>query len=186
MGWRGDGTGRYPTADPPVTWGRASKAVKGLRFQGRRPKDAERGTSMPDGAWFGTGVAACYGLDGARKWIRVERRPEIEHGFSSSPLLVDGKLVVFQRDLLAFDAATGKLAWQIPLVSHEGFNPRGYFHGSPVAATVGGVQIIALGNGTIVRASHWAERQERFIANPVFDGQRLYLRGEGTLYAIGQ
>ena len=31
---------------------------------------------------------------------------------------------------------------------------------------------------------HWAERQERFVANPVFDGNRLILRGEGNLYAI--
>jgi len=37
----------------------------------------------------------------------------------------------------------------------------------------------------VVMAGHWAERQERFVASPVFDGNRLYLRGEGTLYAIG-
>ncbi|MHB1038053.1 MAG: PQQ-binding-like beta-propeller repeat protein [Pirellulales bacterium] len=36
-----------------------------------------------------------------------------------------------------------------------------------------------------VMLGHWAERQERFMANPVFDGKRLYLRGEGHLYAIG-
>jgi outer membrane protein assembly factor BamB len=37
----------------------------------------------------------------------------------------------------------------------------------------------------VVMAGHWSERQERFVANPVFDGRRLYLRGEGSLYAIG-
>ena len=37
----------------------------------------------------------------------------------------------------------------------------------------------------VVMAGHWAERQERFVASPVFDGNRLYFRGEGTLYAIG-
>ena len=35
-----------------------------------------------------------------------------------------------------------------------------------------------------VMAGHWSERQERFVANPVFDGKRLYIRGEGALYAI--
>ncbi len=30
-----------------------------------------------------------------------------------------------------------------------------------------------------------AERHERFVANPVADGNRLYIRGEGNLYAIG-
>jgi len=103
--------------------------------------------------WSPSGVTACYDLDGNRKWIRIDRLPAVEHGFSSSPLLVDGKVVVFMRDLLAFEAATGKLAWQIPLVDHKGFNPGGYFHGSLVAATVGGSKLIVLGNGTIVRAS---------------------------------
>ncbi|MCY3024215.1 MAG: PQQ-binding-like beta-propeller repeat protein, partial [Planctomycetota bacterium] len=114
-------------------------------------------TPTTDGAkvyvWSPCGVTACYDLDGNRKWIRVDRLPAVEHGFSSSPLLVDGKVVVFMRDLLAFDAATGSLAWRIPLVDHKGANPQGYFHGSPVAATVGGVKVIVLGNGTLVRAS---------------------------------
>ena len=30
-GWRGDGTGRFPEADPPVTWSRISKTMKDLR-----------------------------------------------------------------------------------------------------------------------------------------------------------
>jgi hypothetical protein len=37
----------------------------------------------------------------------------------------------------------------------------------------------------MVMPGHWSERQERFIANPVADGDRLYLRGEGGLYAVG-
>ena len=104
-------------------------------------------------AWFGDGITACYDLDGNRRWIRVDRRPPVEHGFSSSPLLIDGKFVVFMRDLLAFDAGTGKLAWQVPLVSHEGLNPEGFFHGSLAAATIGGTPVIVLGNGTLVRAA---------------------------------
>jgi outer membrane protein assembly factor BamB len=38
---------------------------------------------------------------------------------------------------------------------------------------------------SLVMVGHWAERGERFVANPVFDGNRLYIRGEGHLYAIG-
>ena len=37
----------------------------------------------------------------------------------------------------------------------------------------------------VVLPGHWSERQERFVANPVFEGKRLYIRGEATLYAIG-
>jgi outer membrane protein assembly factor BamB len=104
-------------------------------------------------AWSPNGVTVCYDLDGSRKWIRMDRLPAVEHGFSSSPLLVDGKLVVFMRDLFAFDAATGAVAWRIPLVEHKGVNPGGYFHGSPVATAIGGVPVIVLSNGTMIRAS---------------------------------
>jgi len=38
---------------------------------------------------------------------------------------------------------------------------------------------------SLVMPRHWSQRQERFVANPVFDGRRLYIRGEGHLYAIG-
>jgi hypothetical protein len=102
--------------------------------------------------WYGNGVSACYDLDGNRRWIRTDRFPAVEHGFSSSPLLVDEKFVVFMRDLLALDAVTGRLAWQVPVADHEGLNPAGFFHGSPTATSIGGVRIIVLPNGTLLRA----------------------------------
>ena len=38
VGWRGDGTGRFPGADPPVTWGRTVKGFyAGLRCLGGKP-----------------------------------------------------------------------------------------------------------------------------------------------------
>lgn len=132
-------------------------------------------------AWFGNGVSACYDLEGRRRWLRVDRRPAVEHGFSSSPLLVAGKFVVFQRDLLAFDAATGQLAWELPLVSHEGLNPGGFFHGSLVAAAIGGVSVIALGNDTLVRADDGKvlyanpDAGNQSVASPVVERGRLFL-----------
>src|SRR6185503_8787388 len=49
VGWRGDGTGRYPSATPPTSWGRVSKAVQGLRFQASRPAPSDTGAPMRDG-----------------------------------------------------------------------------------------------------------------------------------------
>lgn len=49
VGWRGDGTGKYPSADPPTHWGRVSTAVEGLRFMARKPAPDDAGTPMPDG-----------------------------------------------------------------------------------------------------------------------------------------
>src|SRR5262245_45190984 len=40
-GWRGDGTGRFPEADPPVKWGKISRTLKGLSSQAERPKGGQ-------------------------------------------------------------------------------------------------------------------------------------------------
>ena len=49
FGWRGDGSGRYPAAEPPLTWGRQSLAVKELSTQARKPKAEDTGKPMPEG-----------------------------------------------------------------------------------------------------------------------------------------
>lgn len=137
--------------------------------------------------WLGTGVTACYDLDGNRKWIRVDNLPAVEHGFSSSPLLVDGKVVVFMRDLLAFEAASGRLAWRVPLVSHEGANPEGYFHGSPVRVSAGGAPLIAVSTGTILRPSDgkilftYPAMGKQGVSSPVVEGDRLFLTSTGSM-----
>ena len=40
VGWRGDGTGRYPDADPPLNWGRVARSVKNLSARARSSKAA--------------------------------------------------------------------------------------------------------------------------------------------------
>ncbi len=42
-GWRGDGTGLFPNATPPTTWGRVSVTLKGLTTQAEKPKGNEPG-----------------------------------------------------------------------------------------------------------------------------------------------
>lgn len=49
MGWRGDGNGRYLAAEPPLTWGRQSKAVAELSTQAKKPKPNDKGKPMPEG-----------------------------------------------------------------------------------------------------------------------------------------
>ncbi len=49
VGWRGDGSGRYPAANPPVSWGSVATSVKGLRSQATKPKEGETGMLIPDG-----------------------------------------------------------------------------------------------------------------------------------------
>src|SRR6185295_14464837 len=47
MGWRGDGTGRFPGATPPITWSRRviSGATANARYQSSRPKSNEPGNA---------------------------------------------------------------------------------------------------------------------------------------------
>jgi outer membrane protein assembly factor BamB len=49
VGWRGDGNGRYPSADPPLNWSRTSKSVQGLRGQVRKPRPGDTGEPLSGG-----------------------------------------------------------------------------------------------------------------------------------------
>jgi len=113
-------------------------------------------TPVSDGkhvyAWFATGVTACYDLDGNRKWMALDNHKEIEHGFSTSPLLVDGKVIVYMRERIAYDARSGKVVWR-----HLMFNPNKnqyyHFHGTGFVVPVGREKVIVYPNGEIVRVA---------------------------------
>jgi outer membrane protein assembly factor BamB len=162
------------------------QAIDAKRY--KRPVISDCGyagfTPVSDGqfiyAWFGTGTSACFDLDGNRKWIRVDNIPNFEHGISSSPILADGKLIVFLRDLIAIDAKTGSVAWQIPLISRQGDNPDGYFHGTPLSISIAGTTQLVMGNGSIVRAGDGkvlyknAAMGKQSICSPVADKGMLF------------
>jgi len=82
-------------------------------------------TPVSDGqhvyVWSGLGIAACYNLDGNRKWIAMPGVRDNAAGRYSSPVLADGKMVLFdgqgkhKRDgLIALDMRSGGLAWSMP------------------------------------------------------------------------
>jgi outer membrane protein assembly factor BamB len=104
--------------------------------------------------WLLSGVSACYDLDGKREWIRLENKPGIEHGFSSTPFLIGGKLITYMRELMARDAKTGEIAWRFQVSKFlEGESVQGHFHGSFTKATLGGQEYLVVPNGTLVRTS---------------------------------
>jgi outer membrane protein assembly factor BamB len=162
------------------------KAIDDKRY--KRPDISDCGyagfTPVSDGqfvyVWYATGASACYDFEGNRKWIRIDNIPNFEHGVSTSPVLVDGKLIVFLRDVIAIDAKTGNVAWQNPLVSRQGANPEGYFHGTPASFTIGGVPVIAEGNGSILRVSDgkvifkYPSIGKQSICSPVVDHGTLF------------
>jgi outer membrane protein assembly factor BamB len=103
-------------------------------------------TPVSDGrhvwVWVGNGIAACYDLDGHRRWIT--RVPAEELSYASSPALVDGVFAVFLTRLYGLDAATGKVLWQQRKVSGNS--------GAILPARMAGVGVIVTQSGDMIRA----------------------------------
>jgi outer membrane protein assembly factor BamB len=92
---------------------------------------------------YGTGVAACYNLQGNRKWARIIEKPTNEWGHSASPLLIGDKLIVHVLGVTALDAQAGKTLW------HADSAPA---WGSPVHARIGQVDVVITPSGDIFKA----------------------------------
>ena len=131
------------------------------------PTPASDGKSVY--ALFGNGVAACYDLDGNRRWIRlIEKSPE-GYGHAASPLLIGDVLVVHIADAVGLDVATGKEKWRTKSQCR---------FGSPVSALIGEMDVAVTAGGDILRAAdgnriagpvHSLEYNA-----PIVDGDRAY------------
>lgn len=76
------------------------------------------------------GVVSCLdAADGKVLWRKQTKPPD--YYTSTSPIIVEGKCVVFGDGLTAYDLATGEVKWQ---------RPAGTPYGSPVLMTAGGVK----------------------------------------------
>jgi len=91
---------------------------------------------------FGSGIVGCYSLAGEKQWLKFIEGSLIGFGHSSSPLLVDGKLIVHFHDLIALDAATGEIAWRTKLEAS---------HASPILFRHGNEDLLVSPAGAIVR-----------------------------------
>ncbi len=104
-------------------------------------------TPVSDGTrvwvWCGNGVAACYDLDGQRRWMtRVEAR---ELSYTSAPALAGGTLAVYLQHLTGLDADTGKVRWKQKKVNNN--------NGAILAARIAGVDVFVSSLGDVVRAA---------------------------------
>lgn len=233
-GWRGDGSGRFPEATPPIEWdGETGKNILwktkvGLskfsspavvkdkifvvaepaqllcldaadgkilwtRANGfadlpvkveEKPALGQQGNTTPtpvsDGrfvyAAFGSGIVACYDLEGARQWIQfLEAPPGLDFGRSSSPALLGDLLLVSVHHLFALEAKTGKVVWKNESVTER--------YGTPIAARLGGVALGLTPSGQIVRVADGREcftATELQYASPVVQGSVAYFVGTSS------
>lgn len=134
-------------------------------------------TPVSDGkhvwVWCGNGIAACYDLEGKRRWItRLETE---ELGYPCSPALVDGVLAVFLHRLVGLDAATGKILWQQKRINR--------CLGAVLPAKLGGTPVFVAQGGVVVRPvdGHILFRERNQVmgdtgwAPPVVLGERMYI-----------
>jgi hypothetical protein len=145
----------------------------------RTPADKEiigyaSATPVTDGsrvyALFGNGVVSAFSSAGARAWsVWLGAHTGDMRGYvigtAASPVLVDGLLIVPWDTLTAIDPATGEIRWQ-------GGEYRDY--GTPGVARVGGVSVLLLPDGRMVRARDGAVLQtglgNLWYVGPVVDG----------------
>ncbi|HUU21112.1 MAG TPA: PQQ-binding-like beta-propeller repeat protein, partial [Phycisphaerae bacterium] len=108
---------------------------------------------------FGTGIVACYDRDGNRLWKRLLKRATVEHGYTTSPLLVDGKLVVYFDHFTVLDSATGRVVLERPHFVPGGgktWSWYNHFHGTGCLLPAGGESVLYFLNGEFVRLSDGA------------------------------
>ncbi|HEV7406673.1 MAG TPA: PQQ-binding-like beta-propeller repeat protein [Chthoniobacteraceae bacterium] len=140
-------------------------------------------------------IAACFDLAGNRQWTYVHPvMANGEHGHSSSPLLIEGKLLLHADQLVAVDAATGQPAWMMSREynSDDADLPKtektylwhwGYLYWSSLVRTRVAGQALAVTPVNVVRPSdgHILAAMPEFAGNftttPIVDSRRIYRLG---------
>jgi outer membrane protein assembly factor BamB len=95
-------------------------------------------------AVFGNGIVCAYTVTGAKVWVKVIEASPAHFGHASSPVLVEGKLLVHLNDLVALSADTGEEAWRTTLSSH---------YASPLPMQVGTTAVVVSPAGAVVRVA---------------------------------
>jgi outer membrane protein assembly factor BamB len=105
-------------------------------------------TPVSDGKYvwvvYGTGIVACYDLDGHRVWAKFLEKPTNVWGHSASPVLSGKTLLVHILHCTALDSTTGNILWQTRV-------PESW--GTPAVTAIGGTPVIITPMGDILRIS---------------------------------
>lgn len=157
------------------------------RYAGQSSGEAGEAAPTPvsDGervwAVWGSGVAACFDLDGSRQWTTVLDLKQNEHGYCVSPCLIDGRLIVRSRKsggAVVLDAATGVVALTMPVWK----SPSLEVGASPLTVMVGREKLVAESFGVLTRPSDGRVLWRTFdppyynipdYASPAMEGRRL-------------
>ena len=143
---------------------------------------------------FGQGILGAFDLEGNKIWEKAMERPnpangQNEWGGSTSPLIVDDKLIVRFSDYTALDPETGEEIWRLPSEP---------VYGTPAVFEVEGHSFLFTPRGELIQASDGQVLQSGLVAlhkenpwsvfnSPVIEGDIIYtmrgIIGDGHAYA---
>ena len=173
---------------------KASDNLKALAFFVLPKTSEETGYATPTPASdgqrvyvaFGSGLVACYDLEGHRQWVRrLETHPATYseprlYGVPESPLLAGGQLLVHLLKLTALDPATGKTHWEAEAGVH---------FASPVRVRVGDTDAVLTACGDVFRISDGKPLAAKIwpseglpletCCSPVVQSNTVYMVGKG-------
>jgi outer membrane protein assembly factor BamB len=133
--------------DGKILWKRSLKDVTLDRVITHKANGWTSPTPRSDGrrvyTVFGSGVVAAHSIDGKRLWAREVQQPVHKWGFSVSPVIDEGNLIVHLVDLIALDPETGKEVWR---------RAAKVTFGSSVVTQVGGTDVVITASGDVFQA----------------------------------
>ena len=162
-----------------------SRNARWARARAEKTNGYTSATPVSDGknVWvvMGTGVAACFDLEGNRIWIRFAGRPKDPYGHSASPILADGKLVLHLDAMSACNPMTGEELWRTQ-DAHRGW-------GTPFPTRIGNTPVLVTGKGQVVRLADGNVLTERLTrlayASPiVVDGVAYWIQNDGAAFKL--
>lgn len=138
------------------------------------------------------GTVSCLDAASGKVVWRKDTGEEPQFATSMSPLVADGKCVVFLGVLTAFDASSGEVKWQ---------GPKGTPYGSPVLMNVGGTKQVVTPSSSSLAGVGLADGKVLWqtkltggnytvhFATPIIDGQTVIYdspskEGAGTSFAL--
>src|SRR2546421_414107 len=133
--------------------------------------------------FFGSYGLVCYDLDGRKLWEHPLGPFQDEYGAGSSPVLIDGKIVLNQDHdidsfLAAFDPATGRTVWRTarPGAVRSYSTPAIWPHAGRQELLVAGALELASYDPADGRKIWWVNGLARIvIPTPVPDGDLIYM-----------
>ena len=118
------------------------------------------------------GILYCLDAESGKEAWRAEAGGGRQGAFSSSPFVVDGKVIVADRQITAFNVSDGSKAWEAAVAVSHG-SPAIWRHGGRSYLVAGSVEIACVdaADGKVV----WRVAGNKSAASPVVSGEMLVM-----------